>query len=157
MSEERGVIKVSDEVIRSIIHICSQEVEGVVCVSEEGFINGAIKMLRSTDFPKGIRIGSGEDEQQKRVDVSIQVEYGSAIPQVAAVLQNKVKHQVERITGIQIEEVNIHVDGVRSTVPDDSDRERDTATQPVSMGAAQDFDELGLDVEYQEEPEKTTS
>ncbi|MBW7940064.1 MAG: Asp23/Gls24 family envelope stress response protein, partial [Candidatus Omnitrophica bacterium] len=100
---------------RSIIHICSQEVPGVASVSEESLINGAFKMLRSTDFPKGIRITNGPDDQHKKVDVSIRVEFGYAIPPVATELQKKVKNQVERITGILIDEVNVHVDGVHAT------------------------------------------
>ena len=115
MTEDVGVIQVSDEVIRSIIHICSQDVPGVASVSEESLINGAFKMLRSTDFPKGIRITAGPDDQRKKVDVSIRVEFGYAIPNVAHELQKKVKSQVERITGIQVEEVNVHVDGVHAS------------------------------------------
>jgi uncharacterized alkaline shock family protein YloU len=115
VTEEIGVIQVSDEVIRSIIHICSQDIPGVASVSEESLINGAFKMLRSTDFPKGIRITNGPDDQRKKVDVSVRVEFGFSIPNVAYELQKRVKAQVERITGITVEEVNVHVDGVHAT------------------------------------------
>lgn len=145
MTEEVGVIQVSDEVIRSIIHICSQDVPGVASVSEESLINGAFKMLRSTDFPKGIRITSGPDDQRKKVDVSIRVEFGYAIPNVAYELQKKVKEQVERITGIQIEEVNVHVDGVHASA--------DTPTGPRVMSVPQ---VTGAVQENQDGPEEET-
>jgi len=147
VSEERGSIAVSDEVIRSIIHICSQDVPGVACVSEDSLINGAIKMLRSTDFPKGIRIMNSEDGEKKKVDVSIQVEYGVAIPGVTGELQKEIKDQVERITGIPIEEINIHVDGVQT--PTATER---IVSQPAGSGAVQDIEEV--EVETLPEPEK---
>ena len=139
MTEDVGVIQVSDEVIRSIIHICSQDVPGVASVSEESLINGAFKMLRSTDFPKGIRITSGPDDQRKKVDVSIRVEFGYAIPNVAYELQKKVKSQVERITGILIEEVNVHVDGVHASA-DTPPGPRVMSVPPVT-GAVQENQE----------------
>lgn len=134
--QDFGVIQVADEVIRSIIHLCSQEVPGVASVSEESLINGAFKMLRSTDFPKGIRITNGADDQRKKVDVSIQIEYGVAIPAVAEQLQKKIKNQVERITGIIVEEVNLHIDGVHASAETPSGTR--VLTQPQSQGAVQD-------------------
>ena len=113
MNEDLGVIEVADEVIRHIITICSRDVPGVAGVSEESFMNGAFKMLRSSDFPKGIRITNGEDDRHKKVDVSIQVEFGVAIPAAAFEFQKKVKDQVERIAGVTVDEVNVHVDGVQ--------------------------------------------
>lgn len=114
MTESGGVIEVSDDVIRHVIHICSKGVPGVAGVSEESFMDGAFKMLRSSDFPKGIRISNGASDRHKKVDVSIQVEFGVAIPAVACKFQEKVKDQVERIAGVTVEEVNVHVDGVQA-------------------------------------------
>lgn len=139
MTAEVGVIQVSDEVIRSIIHICSQDVPGVASVSEESLINGAFKMLRSTDFPKGIRITSGPDDQRKKVDVSIRVEFGYAIPNVAYELQKKIKSQVERITGILIEEVNVHIDGVHAS--EDTPAGPRVMSVPPVTGAVQENQE----------------
>jgi uncharacterized alkaline shock family protein YloU len=136
MTQDIGVIQVADEVIRSIIHLCSQEVPGVACVSEESLINGAFKMLRSTDFPKGIRITNGPDDQHKKVDVSIRIEYGVSIPAVALDLQKKIKSQVERITGICIDEVNVHVDGVHASTETPAGTR--LFSQPQVTGAVQD-------------------
>jgi uncharacterized alkaline shock family protein YloU len=143
MSEDIGVVQVADEVIRSIIHICSQEVPGVASVSEESLINGAFKMLRSTDFPKGIRITNGPDDQHKKVDVSIRIEYGVAIPSVATELQKKIKNQVERITGIIVDEVNVHVDGVHASA--DTPSGPRLLSQPQVSGAVQETQVMDSD------------
>lgn len=153
MSQEIGVIQVSDEVIRSIVHICSQEVPGVASVSEESLINGAFKMLRSTDFPKGIRITNGPDDQHKKVDVSIRVEFGVAIPAIATELQLKVKSQVERITGIIVDEVNVHVDGVHASAETPSGP-RVMSLPPVS-GAVQESQVQDMGTEEEETVEQS--
>jgi uncharacterized alkaline shock family protein YloU len=136
MTESGGVIEVSDDVIRHIIHICSKGVPGVAGVSEESFMDGAFKMLRSSDFPKGIRIANGASDRHKKVDVSIQVEFGIAIPAVACKFQEKVKDQVERIAGVTVEEVNVHVDGVQAGAG--SSTSPRVVAPPHGQGAVQD-------------------
>jgi uncharacterized alkaline shock family protein YloU len=160
MNENRGVIEVSDEVIRHIIHICSRDVPGVACVSEESFMNGAFKMLRSSDFPKGIRITNGETDRVKRVDVSIQVEFGVAIPAVAHEFQVRVKDQVESISGVRVEEVNVHVDGVQAI--SDAPSGPRVVTAPKGPGAVQDTEEEDeeeeiIEASVREEEEDETS
>ena len=145
MNDNRGVIEVSDEVIRHIIHICSHDVPGVACVSEETFMNGAFKMLRSSDFPKGIRITNGDNDRVKRVDVSIQVEFGVAIPAVAHEFQVRVKDQVESISGVTVEEVNVHVDGVQATAETPSGPR--VVTPPKGPGAVQESEDEENDEE----------
>lgn len=129
-----GSIEVSDEVIRSIINVCSSEVPGIAGVSEETFMNGAFKMLRSTEFPKGIRI-TDDEAKGKKVDVSVQIEFGVAIPGVACEFQKKVKNQVERIAGISVTEVNIHVDGVQASIETPTGPR--VVTPPQTFGAGQ--------------------
>ena len=49
-----------------------------------------------------------------KIDVNIIVEYGSRIPDVAFEIQNRVKKSVENMTGLKVEEVNVHVQGVNT-------------------------------------------
>ncbi len=146
-----GSIEVSDEVIRSIINVCSSEVPGIAGVSEETFMNGAFKMLRSTEFPKGIRITDEESSAGKKVDISVQIEFGVAIPPVACEFQKKIKDQVERIAGIQVSEVNIHVDGVQASVETPTGPRVVTPPETYGAGQGADVDEdVTLDNKSQE-------
>ena len=64
---------------------------------------------------KGIKVDVGEKET--KIDVNIIVEYGTRIPDVAYEIQTKVKKAVETMTGLKVDEVNVHVQGVNiSTV-----------------------------------------
>ena len=49
-----------------------------------------------------------------RSDVSIVVEYGARIPDVAFEIQTKVKKAVETMTGLKVSEVNVNVNGVHA-------------------------------------------
>ena len=55
---------------------------------------------------------SESGEKETRIDVNIIVEYGTRIPDVAFEIQNKVKVAVEKMTGLKVVEVNVHVQGV---------------------------------------------
>ena len=55
-----------------------------------------------------------QKEWKAKLDVNIIVEYGSRIPDVAFEIQNRVKKAVENMTGLVVEEVNVHVQGVNT-------------------------------------------
>ena len=46
------------------------------------------------------------------IDLHIVVDYGVRIPDVAWKLQERIKQSVEQMTGLHVEEINIHVQGV---------------------------------------------
>ncbi len=68
------------------------------------------------------------EEENKKVDKGVVVEYGSRIPDVAFEIQNRVKKSVEGMTGLKVEEVNVHVQGVNTDVvkPDENSEEEKT-------------------------------
>ena len=49
------------------------------------------------------------------------VEYGVRIPDVAFEIQNRVKKAVESMTGLKVEEVNVHVQGVNTDTASDNE------------------------------------
>ena len=58
-----------------------------------------------------------------KIDVNIIVEYGSRIPDIAFEIQNRVKKSVEGMTGFIVEEVNVHVQGVKTDIVKDVKKE----------------------------------
>ena len=61
---------------------------------------------------KGIKVE--KTENTAKIDVNVIVEYGTRIPDVAFEVQNRVKKAVESMTGLNVEEVNVHVQGVNT-------------------------------------------
>jgi len=106
---EMGTIKVSDEVVAIISGIAATEVAGVAGMSG-GLAGGIAEMLGRKNLSKGVKVEVGEKEAV--IDLYIIVEYGCRIPDVAWEIQEKVKKSVETMTGLSVNEVNIHVQGV---------------------------------------------
>ena len=76
---------------------------------------------------KGIKV---EVEGKKaKIDVNIIVEYGSRIPDVAYEIQTRAKKAVESMTGLQVEEVNVHVQGVDTQGANEKNEEQKENTE----------------------------
>ena len=105
-------IEISGDVIAVIAGVAVSEVQGVASMSG-GFAGGITEVLSGKkNLAKGIKVDKTDDAV--KIDVNIIVEYGSRIPDVAFEIQNRVKKSVENMTGLKVEEVNVHVQGVNT-------------------------------------------
>ena len=110
-TENEG-IQISSDVVAVIAGLAVSEVQGVSGMSG-GFAGGITEVLSGKkNLAKGIKVEINEDTA--KIDVNIIVEYGSRIPDVAFEIQNRVKKSVENMTGLKVEEVNVHVQGVNT-------------------------------------------
>ena len=73
------------------------------------------------NLSKGIKVDVGEKET--KIDVNIIVEYGVRIPDVAFEIQSRVKKAVESMTGLKVTGVNIHVQGIKTNMQENKDKE----------------------------------
>lgn len=108
-SEEKG-IEISNDVIAVIAGVAASEVEGVTSMA--GSFAGGISEVLSGKRNKAKGIKVDKTETTAKIDVNIIVEYGSRIPDVAYEIQKRVKKSVESMTGLTVEEVNVHIQGV---------------------------------------------
>ncbi len=105
-------VVISEEVVSVIAGMAVSEVPGVVDTAG-GFAGGISEVLSGKKkISKGIKVEVGEKET--KIDVNIIVEYGTRIPDVAFEIQNRVKKAVKEMTGLDVLEVNVHVQGVRT-------------------------------------------
>ena len=107
--EEYGKITFADEVVAIIAGLAATEVDGVAAMSG-GFAGGFTEMLGMKNLSKGVKVEIGEKEAA--IDLYIIVEYGVRVPEVAWKIQENVKKTVETMTGLDVVEVNIHVQGI---------------------------------------------
>ena len=126
-TENEG-IQISNDVVAVIAGVAVSEVQGVSGMSG-GFAGGITEVLSGKkNLAKGIKVEINEDKA--RIDVNIIVEYGSRIPDVAFEIQNRVKKSVENMTGLKVEEVNVHVQGVNTdTVMNEKSNEQENAQE----------------------------
>ena len=105
-------IKISSDVIAVIAGVAVSEVPGVFGMAG-GFAGGITEVLKGKkNLAKGIKVDTTNNKA--KIDVNIIVEYGARIPDVAFEIQNRVKTAVENMTGLKVEEVNVHVQGVNT-------------------------------------------
>ncbi len=120
MSEERnsytiheelgmGEVQIADEVVAIIAGLAATEVEGVASMAGN-ITNELVGKLGMKNLSKGVKVAvSG---RAVKVDVSLNMRYGYSIPKTSAKVQEKVKGAIENMTGLAVEEVNIHIAGV---------------------------------------------
>jgi len=104
-----GSIRIADEVVGIIAGMAATEVSGVAGMSA-GLVGGIAEMLGKKNLAKGVKVEVGEREAA--VDLYIIVEYGVRIPDIALRVQENVKRGIESMTGLDVVEVNVHVQGV---------------------------------------------
>ncbi len=110
-TESEG-IQISNDVVAVIAGVAVTEVQGVSGMAG-GFAGGITEVLSGKkNLAKGIKVEVAEGST--KIDVNIIVDYGTRIPDVAFEIQNKVKKAVEDMTGLKVEEVNVHVQGVNT-------------------------------------------
>jgi len=104
-----GSIRIADEVVGIIAGLAAMEVPGVAGMSG-GLVGGFAEMLGKKNLSKGVKVEVGEKEAA--VDLYVIVEYSVRIPDVALRVQENVKKAIESMTGLDVVEVNVHVQGV---------------------------------------------
>ncbi len=125
-TENEG-IQISSDVVAVIAGVAVSEVQGVSGMSG-GFAGGITEVLSGKkNLAKGIKVEI--DEDKAKIDVNIIVEYGSRIPDVAFEIQNRVKKSVENMTGLKVEEVNVHVQGVNTDAVMNEKEDEQEATE----------------------------
>nr|WP_308346835.1 Asp23/Gls24 family envelope stress response protein [Streptomyces sp. ISL-66] len=121
--ETRGRTTISDSVVEKIAGMATREVPGIHSLGT-GMARtlGAVKDMvpgRRPSVSRGVKVEVGE--RQTALDLEVVVEYGVAIVDVAGDVRTNVITAVERMTGLEVVEVNITVDDVH--LPDEEDEE----------------------------------
>lgn len=123
-TENEG-IQISNDVVAVIAGVAVSEVPGVAGMAG-GFAGGITEVLSGKkNLAKGIKVEV--DGTKAKIDVNIIVEYGSRIPDVAFEIQNRVKKAVESMTGLNVEEVNVHVQGVNTDTAKEENKQEETS------------------------------
>lgn len=112
---DMGTIQIAPEVIEVIAGLATVEVSGVAGMSG-GFAGGIAELLGRKNLSKGVKVEVGQREAA--IDVSIIVEYGNRIPDIASEIQQSVKRSIETMTGLLVVEVNVHIHDVHFKAAD---------------------------------------
>ncbi|ANY69832.1 Asp23/Gls24 family envelope stress response protein [Paenibacillus algorifonticola] len=104
-----GIIRISDDVVATIAGLAALETPGIAAMSG-GISEGLAKRLSGKNVQKGVSVEVGQLEAA--IDLRIIVHYGIPIQEVCRQLQLNVRESVSNMTGLQVVEVNVKVEGV---------------------------------------------
>ena len=107
-----GKIAIGNEVIAQYAGAVATECFGIVGMANASMKDGLVNLLKSDHMTKGINVVLSPS-QKLTLDFHVIVAYGVNISTVADNLIDNVKYKVEEYTGIEIEKINIYVEGVR--------------------------------------------
>ena len=110
-----GATRIHNDVLASIASIAAGEIKGVYKLGG-GAAWRLPNFLNRSCLTKGIKIVSN-DTGEVKLAISIIVEYGVNIPRVADEVQENIERQVEKMTGLVFQEVNVDVEGVHMAGP----------------------------------------
>lgn len=104
---ELGRITIAAEAVAQIVGHTAAECYGVVGMSGKG-----LKRLLTRDkLTQGI--GVSGDGDGLVVDLHVVVEYGLNLAEVASTVRSRVSYEVERLTGLSVAAVQVHIEDVR--------------------------------------------
>ncbi|MDA5285819.1 Asp23/Gls24 family envelope stress response protein [Streptomyces sp. NPDC054904] len=129
---DRGRTTIADGVVEKIAGLAAREVIGVHAMGNGGGLSRTLGAVRDrvpggtrTSVSRGVKAEVGE--VQTALDLEIVVEYGVSIRDVARAVRENVVSAVERMTGLEVVEVNIAVSDVK--LPDEEDEEPESRLQ----------------------------
>jgi len=114
LKTERGNTTVQDSVVSKVAGIAAQEVEGIRmgggASQTVGSIMSAVPGVGGGSQSQGVSVEVGEVEAA--VDLTVTVEYGRTIHQLAEAVRSNVIRRVENLVGLRVTEVNIAVSDI---------------------------------------------
>jgi len=102
-------IMITDETIAIMAGIATTEVEGVASMSG-GITEDFVEALGRINPAKGVKVDSKNGTTV--IDLYVILKYGFRIPEISWNIQEKVKDTIEQMAGVEVSEINIHVQGI---------------------------------------------
>ncbi len=112
MNTHMGSISIDSEVIAQYAGAVAMECFGIVGMANVSVKDGLVNLLKMDNMTKGINVVVNPNHKLV-LDFHVIVSYGVSISAVADNLIDNVKYKVEEFTGLEIEKINIYVEGVR--------------------------------------------
>ena len=111
MNTHMGNITIDNEVIAQYAGSVAMECFGIVGMAGINVKDGLVKLLKMDSMTRGINVTINNNKLT--LNFHVIVAHGVSILAVSDNLISNVKYKVEQFTGIEIEKINIFVEGVR--------------------------------------------
>jgi len=110
----QGRVSISREAVAQIVGRTVAECYGVVGTAPAARAPARVRRLLARARPTlGIAVG-GEGENLT-LDLRVVVEHGLNLAEVAATIRSRVGYEVERLTGLRVASIDVHIEDVRQS------------------------------------------
>ena len=106
-----GKIVYSDEFLSNLAGLATMDCYGIVGMSSQKATDGIVELLKGENLNKGVIINTENDAIN--IALYVIVEYGVSIAAVASNVIDTVKYRVEKITGLNVNRVDVTINGIR--------------------------------------------
>ena len=111
INNQLGTILIDTDVIAKYAGSVAIECFGIVGMAAVNVKDGLVKLLKHESLTRGISVSVNDNKIT--LDFHVIMVYGVSVRAVSDNLIENVKYKVEKFTGVEVEKVNIFVEGVR--------------------------------------------
>ncbi|MCI6887639.1 MAG: Asp23/Gls24 family envelope stress response protein [Lachnospiraceae bacterium] len=111
INNKLGEIQISADVIALYAGMTAVECFGIVGMAAVSMKDGLVKLLKRESLTHGINVEV--QDNHIKLDFHVIVAYGVSICTVSDNLIASVKYKVEAFTGMEVDKINVYVEGVR--------------------------------------------
>ena len=103
-----GTITVSSGAVADLVARTAARCYGVVGLASRTRVGRLLGRERAASA-----VTVGQEDGRVRVDLHVVVEYGLNLAEVAATLRSQVTYELERLTGLRVAAVGVHIENAR--------------------------------------------
>ncbi|SDZ03337.1 Asp23/Gls24 family envelope stress response protein [Thermoactinomyces sp. DSM 45892] len=109
-----GKVEIAPEVLQVISGLAATQVKGVIGLSGS-VVENFNQLIGRKNLRQGITVNLDESTT---IEASLVVEYGVSIPEVGKQVQESIKSAVETMTGIEVDQIVVRVEGIKFPQPE---------------------------------------
>lgn len=111
INSDLGNIIIDNNVFATIAGISAMESYGIVGMASKNATDGIFELLRFDNLSKGVKVSTENGEIN--IELHVVLEYGVRISTVGQNIIDRVKFNIENLTGLTIENIEVLVEGIR--------------------------------------------
>ncbi len=131
--ESTGAVRISEDVIASVVRKYTLEVEGVVRFASNTIVSGLAEMIGRKSHDSNVVVQLEDDAVN--IQLTLVLQFGVKIPEVATLIQDVIKNRVEEQTGKQVNRVDVIVQGLEENEEEaeaEAEAEAETGAQQAA-------------------------
>ena len=107
----KGNITIDNQVISTIAGVSAMESYGVVGMASKNAADGIFQLLKFENLTRGIEVNT--ENERVVICLHVIIEFGIRISTVGQNIIDRVRFNVESLTGLDVDDIEVLVEGIR--------------------------------------------